>query len=80
MTKTIQDFWIRCYLGSIEHSDYIDLSINRAYRDLNRTIHGMKNINPELEITLILTTLKRFKLTTLKRSMLTTPKRSMLTT
>jgi hypothetical protein len=33
-----------------------------------------------VEITLILTTLKRFKLTTLKRSMLTTPKRSMLTT
>ena len=36
--------------------------------------------NSCLEITLILTTLKRFKLTTLKRSMLTTPKRSMLTT
>lgn len=33
-----------------------------------------------VEITLIVTTLKRFKLTTLKRSMLTTPKRSMLTT
>lgn len=47
MKTTIEDFWIRCYLGSKEHSDYIDLSINRAYRDLNRTIHGMKNINPE---------------------------------
>jgi integrase len=33
-----------------------------------------------LEITLMLTTPKRFKLTTLKRSILTTPKRSMLTT
>lgn len=48
MKKTIEEFWIRCYMGSIEHSNYIDLSINRAYRDLNRTIHGMKNINPEL--------------------------------
>jgi hypothetical protein len=48
MKTTLEDFWIRCYLGSREHSDYIDLSINRAYRDLNRTIHGMKNINPDL--------------------------------
>ena len=39
-----------------------------------------KLLIPWMEITLILTTLKRFKLTTLKRSMLTTPKRSMLTT
>ena len=33
-----------------------------------------------VEKTLILTTLDRFKLTTPERSMLTTPKRSMLTT
>jgi hypothetical protein len=40
----------------------------------------LERFSINLEITLILTTPKRFKLTTLKRSMLTTPKRSMLTT
>ena len=47
MKTIIEDFWIRCYLGSTLNTDFIHLAINRAYRDLNRTIHGMKNINPE---------------------------------
>lgn len=47
-----------------------------AARSCAANLIGVKGV----EITLILTTLKRFKLTTLKRSMLTTPKRSMLTT
>ena len=47
MKTSIEDFWIRCYLGSTQNTDFIQLAINRAYRDLNRTIHGMKNINPE---------------------------------
>lgn len=45
MKKVIEDFWIRCYLGSTDGTDLIKLSINRAYRDLNRTIHGMKNVD-----------------------------------
>jgi hypothetical protein len=49
-------------------------------RTRTRTKPTITRVNSDLEITLILTTLKRFKLTTLKRSMLTTPKRSMLTT
>jgi hypothetical protein len=47
MKKVIEDFWIRCYLGSTNGTDLIKLSISRAYRDLNRTIHGMKNVEFE---------------------------------
>lgn len=47
MKKEIEDFWIRCYLGSTNGTDLIKLSISRAYRDLNRTIHGMKNVEIE---------------------------------
>ena len=44
MEKLIENFWIRCYLGSTQKHSIEELVINRAYRDLNRTIHGMKNI------------------------------------
>ncbi|MBM3454360.1 MAG: hypothetical protein FJX80_04340 [Bacteroidetes bacterium] len=48
MKKLIEDFWIRCYLGSNESHKMEELVINRAYRDLNRTIHGMKNIQLDI--------------------------------
>lgn len=44
MKNIIEDFWIRCYLGSTNDHKIEELVINRTYRDLNRTIHGMKNI------------------------------------
>lgn len=35
----IEDFWIRCYLNPKEN--FIDAAIARAYRDFNRTLHGI---------------------------------------
>lgn len=48
MKNIIEDFWIRCYLGSTKDHKIEELVINRAYRDLNRTIHGMKNIPADI--------------------------------
>jgi hypothetical protein len=42
-----EDFWIRCLLGSGKGEEFFTLSINRAYRDLNRTIHGLGSIEPD---------------------------------
>jgi len=36
----IEKFWIRCYLNS--STNLVAASISRAYRDLSRTIHGLK--------------------------------------
>jgi hypothetical protein len=41
----IEDFWIRVYLNP--KSDYVDSAINRAYRDLNRTLHGISKLQTE---------------------------------
>ncbi len=42
-SAVIENFWIRCYFG--QGDDYFSLSISRAYRDLNRTIHGIGKID-----------------------------------
>lgn len=36
-----EDFLIRLYFG--EKSDYLEMCIDRAYLDFNRTLHGIKN-------------------------------------
>ncbi|NQV18859.1 MAG: hypothetical protein HQ534_09985 [Armatimonadetes bacterium] len=41
----IEDFWIRVYLNP--KSDYLDSAVNRAYRDLNRTLHGISKLPSE---------------------------------
>lgn len=38
----IENFWIRVYLGTTDN--LIDASIHRAYRDFNRTQHGIANL------------------------------------
>ena len=38
--KDFEDFFIRSYFGTSK-GDYIDLSIQRAYLDFNRTLHGI---------------------------------------
>jgi hypothetical protein len=40
--SNIEDFWIRVYLGNT--GDLINLSIDRAYRDFNRTMHGLQKL------------------------------------
>lgn len=44
--KNLEDFWIRCLLGSEHDNTLFNLSIKRAYRDLNRTIHGLGSVEP----------------------------------
>jgi hypothetical protein len=39
-----EDFFIRTYFGQ-STGDYIDLSIQRAYLDFNRTLHGISKLN-----------------------------------
>lgn len=40
LTQTdIENFWIRCYLKP--SSNLIEAAIDRAYRDFNRTLHGI---------------------------------------
>lgn len=38
----IEDFWIRVYLNP--KSDFVDSAIDRAYRDLNRTLRGISKL------------------------------------
>jgi len=37
----IQKFWIRVYLGTTNDKELIGAAIDRAYRDFNRTMHGI---------------------------------------
>jgi hypothetical protein len=37
-----ENFWIRCYLNG--NNNYFERTADRAYRDLNRTIHGVGKI------------------------------------
>ena len=39
----IQKFWIRVYLGTTNDKELIGAAIDRAYRDFNRTMHGIGN-------------------------------------
>jgi hypothetical protein len=38
----IQKFWIRVYLGTTNDKELIGAAIDRAYRDFNRTMHGIQ--------------------------------------
>jgi len=47
MTLTQQDilnFWIRVYLGTTNTVELKQAAIDRAYRDFNRTMHGIRDI------------------------------------
>jgi hypothetical protein len=40
LTQTdIENFWIRCYLSPT--TNLTEAAIDRAYRDFNRTLHGI---------------------------------------
>ena len=42
--QDIQKFWIRAYLGTTDDNKLIEASINRAYRDFNRTLTGIGEV------------------------------------
>lgn len=41
--EDIEDFWIRVCLGT---KDYVGASVDRAYRDFSRTLHGISKTQP----------------------------------
>ncbi len=45
--RDITNFWIRCYLG--DSKENIEKCINRAYLDLNRTIHSISRIDERVK-------------------------------
>lgn len=47
--KDFEDFFIRAYFGTTK-GDYIDLSIQRAYLDFNRTLHGISKHGSKTEL------------------------------
>lgn len=48
LSEEIEKFWIRSVMGTGE--EWMRLSIKRAYRDLNRTIHGIGKIQEKLKL------------------------------
>ncbi len=45
--QEITQFWIRVYFGTTNPQDLRLATIDRAYRDFNRTMHGIRNVQNE---------------------------------
>lgn len=48
-------FWMRVYLGTSDRDKLKLASIDRAYRDFNRTMHGIRNLQTETTYSILST-------------------------